>query len=352
MPDQSEIGVDSVRDGNVARIVLDRPRALNALTLPMIQRISHLLESWRSERLRAVTIESSTEGVFCAGGDIRQIRQNTIDGNFDGSDRFFAAEYRVNEMLASYPIPIIAIIDGICMGGGLGLSAHGPFRVVTERAILAMPETAIGFFPDIGASHFLPRLPGAVGTYLGLTGARLDAADAVAVGLATHHVASTGVPSLIRMLAADDERSIDAVLRESASDLPHEASIRAVRHRLDKAFTATSVEEITRRLTADDSAWAAETLAVLRKSSPQSLRLTLDLLLWGKQRTLADSLSAELEAARFVVRSPDFLEGVRAALVDKDRTPVWTASRYRGTSSSGVVTWMPDSSEGDHGAVT
>ena len=350
MPDQSPIGVDGIRHGNIARIRLDRPRALNALTLPMVQRISDLLEGWRSEGLRAVTIESSTDGVFCAGGDIRQIRQNTIDGNLIASDEFFAAEYRVNEMLASYPLPIIAIIDGVCMGGGLGLSAHGPFRVVTERALLAMPETAIGFFPDIGASHFLPRLPGAVGTYLGLTGARLDAADALEVGLATHHVASADLPALIRTLA-DDERPIDAVLRESASELPDEASIRAVRHRLDRAFTATSVEEITRRLAADDSAWAAETLAALRRSSPQSLRLTLDLLLWGTQRTLAECLSAERDAARFVVRSPDFLEGVRAALVDKDRMPVWTASRYRGTSSSGVVTWMSDSSEGDHDAV-
>lgn len=171
------------REGGVARIILDRPRALNALNLSMIHRVHKLLEELRSESLRAITIESGTAGMFCAGGDIRQIRQNTLDGDHGASDEFFATEYEVNEMLACYPVPVVAIIDGVCMSGGLGLSAHGPFRVVSERAVLAMPETAIGFFPDIGASHFLSRLSGGVGAYVGLAGARIGAADALEVGL-------------------------------------------------------------------------------------------------------------------------------------------------------------------------
>ncbi len=344
MSDPSSIGVRAVREGGVARILLDRPRALNALSLPMVRRIHGLLENWRGEPLRAITIESSTAGMFCAGGDIRRIRQNTLDGDLAASEEFFATEYRVNEMLASYPVPVVAVIDGVCMGGGLGLSAHGPFRVVTERAILAMPETAIGFFPDVGASHFLSRLPGGVGAYLALTGARVGAADALEIGLATHHVASWNLPALPRLLA-EDHRPVDAVLRDLAS-VPAQGSALA-RHRghIDLAFTASDVAGVFRRLGNDTGEWAGETRKLLENLSPQSLDLTLDLILWGRQRSLRECLDAERQAARYVVRSPDFIEGVRAVLVDKDRSPRWSESRYRGMSPDGTVRWAEEAPE-------
>jgi enoyl-CoA hydratase len=346
MPEPVPTDVLIDREAGIGRIVLDRPRALNALTLPMVQAIAEVLDRWRSEPLRAVTIESATPGMFCAGGDIRSIRQNTLDGNPAASEAFFTAEYRLNETLASYPVPIVALIDGICLGGGMGISVHGPFRIVTERAILAMPETAIGFFPDVGASYFLSRLPGSVGAYLGLTGARLQAGDAVDLGLATHYIASADLASVVPALAADI-RPVDAVLRALAST-PEPSLLAADRPRIDAAFGSTSVAEILHRLQADSSPWAAQTQAALQRASPQSLRLTLDLLLWGRQRTLRECLDAEIAATRHVVASPDFLEGVRAALVDKDRAPAWTdpeyagtGPEYAGTGPDGKIRWTP-----------
>jgi enoyl-CoA hydratase len=188
-------------DGTLGRIVLDRPKTLNALTLPMVVRLEQILDDWRDRPLSAVVIESSDKRAFCAGGDIHGIRQNTLDGRPGDSELFFATEYRVNATLAAYPHPVVSLIDGVCMGGGIGLSVHGAFRIATEAAMFAMPETAIGFFPDVGGSYFLSRLPAAVGMYLGLTGARFDAGDALHVGLATHFCAAASlqkIPELLR----------------------------------------------------------------------------------------------------------------------------------------------------------
>lgn len=334
-------GVRLVREPTLGRIVLDRPRALNALDLPAVTAICDALAAWRADPPRVVTVESSTPGLFCAGGDVRRVRQDVLDGDLPAAEHFFATEYTVDEALATYPVPVVALVDGLCFGGGVGLSVHGPFRVVTERAVLAMPEVAIGFFPDVGASHVLPRLPGAVGSYLGLTGARLGPADALEVGLATHHVRSEQLPVLVRALA-DDPRPVDAVLRDLASVPDEPSGIRPHRDRIDAAFGASTVEEVVRRLEGDPSDWAAGARQAVGAGSPQSLELALDLLLWGRQRSLRECLDAEREAAALVVRSPDFIEGVRAALVDKDRSPTWTASRYRGTSAGGAVLWADE----------
>lgn len=323
MPEAHSIGVEATLEGGVGRIVLDRPRALNALNLEMISRIREALVAWSLLSLKAVTIESSSERAFCAGGDIRQIRQNTLDGCLDDSERFFAAEYDVNHLLGNYPVPVVALIDGLCLGGGLGLSVHGAFRVVTERASMAMPETAIGFFPDVGASHFLPRLPGAVGTYLGLTGARVDGPESVQIGLATHFVSSADIGEIPRLLR-ESEEPVDAVLRKLSITPGGPTEVVERRPDIDAAFSATTVAGICERLAGETSPWADKTLEVLGGMSPQSLEVTLELLLWGRQRSLRECLDAELRTTRSIVRSDDFIEGVRAALVDKDRTPVWT----------------------------
>ena len=336
-------GVRFARDGGVARIRLHRPQARNAVNLPMIMAIRRALEEWRDEPLRVITVDSAVDGVFCAGGDIRRVRQNSLEGDPRASDEFFATEYRVNEMLASYPIPVVALIDGVCMGGGLGLSVHGPFRVVTERAVLAMPETAIGFFPDVGASYFLSRLPGGLGLYLGLTGARLSPADALDVGLATHYVKAADLHA-VRQALAEEAGPVDAVLRRHVSR-PEPSGLARHRDTIDAVFgDVTDLDEVFRRLRHDGSAWARRTLATLEAMSPQSLALTFDLLLWGRQRSLRECLDAERAAARRVVTSPDFLEGVRAVLVDKDRSPRWAASEYLGTGRDGVVRWVVDRS--------
>jgi len=204
--------------------------------------------------------------------------------------------------------------------------------------VLAMPETAIGFFPDVGASHFLSRLPGGVGTYLGLTGARLNSTESIRFGLATHHISSDVLRSVVERLA-DDPRPIDSVLRDLSTPPAFESGMTMERSLIDSVFTASTIDEILRRLGENSSEGAVETLGVLELMSRQSLELTLDLLLWGKQRTLRECLEAEREAARLVVASTDFIEGVRAALVDKDRQPIWAASRYGGMTERGEIRW-------------
>ena len=330
-------GVEATLDGPVGRIVLDRPRSLNALTLPMVEQLERVLQGWADEPLRAITISSTSERAFCAGGDIRQVRQNTLDDARGASRQFFATEYRVNHLLAASRVPVVALVDGVCMGGGLGLSVHGAFRVVGDAAVLAMPETSIGFFPDVGATHFLPRLPGEIGTFLGLTGARASSADAVGTGLATHHVPTADLGTLADRLVADD-RPVEAVLAEAAVD-PGESALLARRPEIDRTFDADSIDAILEALRAEGTAWADETLGVLDGVSRQSLDLTLDLLRRGAELSLRECLDLELRAAEGVTQTPDFVEGVRAVLVDKDRSPRWGASRYRGMTPEGDLEW-------------
>jgi enoyl-CoA hydratase len=320
-------------EGTVGRIVLDRPRALNALTLDMVTAIRSALGAWKSENLRAVTIESASDRAFCAGGDIRKIRQNSLDERHEASDEFFATEYQVNQLLGTYPIPAVALIDGICMGGGMGLSVHAAFRVVTSNASFAMPETKIGFFPDVGGSHFLPRLPGAVGRYLGLTGVRFSAADALEVGVATHSCTPVDITSLPRRIA-DSGEPIERILSSLQGDasLPGRAAseIAARRAEIDWVFGAPSLATVTERLetlTASESpvvaAWATSAQTLLGAASPQSLRVTNELFSWGAGRSLEACLDAERQVARLVVATHDFVEGVRSVLVDKDNDPRW-----------------------------
>ncbi len=311
------------RDGRAGRILLNRPKALNALDLPMIRAIAAALEDWRDDpHVHLVVIEGAGERAFCAGGDIRALRQHQLDGDRPPVDAFFTEEYALNRAIAEYPKPYVALIDGICMGGGIGVSVHAPYRVASEHAVFAMPETAIGFFPDIGASFFLPRLPGRLGVYLGLSGARVKGADAVHAGLATHFVPRAGLPALAAALAAD---GIGA-LGPHAAPLPPSALAEA-RPAIDRCFAAGTVPEILARLAREDGAWAQDTLAALRTVSPSSLFWTLRLLEEGAGRTLADCLAAEFALTRTTMRHPDFVEGVRAMVVDKDRQPGWSPAR-------------------------
>ncbi|MGQ4386560.1 enoyl-CoA hydratase/isomerase family protein [Streptomyces sp. SAS_270] len=322
----------------VGRILLNRPKALNALTTSMVAAIDDVLSAWERTPLKAVVLAATNPKAFCAGGDIRAIRENSLAGDAEASERFFATEYRLNARIAEYPVPIVSLIDGLCMGGGLGLSVHGGFRVVTENAVLAMPETAIGFFPDIGASYFLPRLPGAIGMYLGLTGHRLDAADALYAGLATHFIPADRLGTVMDALADNQGVPIGTLLSGLSGPPPvGSGGLAKVRGELDHVFGAATLTEIRERLHRLDSAWAAATRDVLDAVSPQSLEITHDLLTAGRRRTLRQCLDAELRLTRTTIRTPDFLEGVRAALVDKDRTPKWQRAPWaEGASSSAV----------------
>ncbi|BBB01610.1 putative Enoyl-CoA hydratase/isomerase [Actinacidiphila reveromycinica] len=321
-----------VTAAGVGVVELDRPGALNALDLDMARGLGGLLRGWREDpAVRAVVVRSTSPKAFCAGGDILAMRAAGMRGDDAAVRAYFSTEYALNALIAQYPKPYTALVDGYAMGGGLGISVHGSALVATERAVLAMPETAIGFFPDIGATHFLPRLPGAVGWYIGLTGVRLSGAAAVESGLATHYVPAADLPALEEALTGAGGVRPDAVLERFAVAAPP-SELAGHRAAIERCFSAPDLARVRGRLVAEaadvdapDRAWAEDTLAVLDAASPMSLDITFDLLRAGADASLAECLANELESACRTAREPDFHEGVRAALVDKDRTPVWTS---------------------------
>ena len=331
-----EPSVIATHDGRLGRIVLNRPKALNALDPQMIRLIDTALATWRDDpTVHAVVIEGAGGRAFCAGGDIRAVRAHALAGETEAVEAFFAAEYALNAVIAAYPKPYVALVDGICMGGGIGVSVHGRYRVATEAAQFAMPETAIAFFPDVGASHFLPRLPGRLGLYLGLTGARMNGADAVHAGLATHFVRRERLPALSRALAEDGV----AVLAELAEPLPP-FSLAPHRAAIDRCFAAPGPAAIRAALAAEGTDFAAETLATLDRMSPSSLAWSFAIVRHGADRTLAQCLAAELALTGHVTRHPDFAEGVRAMVVDKDRTPRWSPAELAAVDLAGIEAWM------------
>jgi enoyl-CoA hydratase/carnithine racemase len=316
----SEPSVIARREGRIGRLLLNRPKALNALDLAMIRALAAALAAWRDDAaVEAVVIDSASERAFCAGGDIRAMRSLALAGDADAVETFFAEEYALNAAIAAYPKPYIALIDGICMGGGIGVSVHGAVRVATEAALFAMPETAIGMFPDIGATYVLPRLPGQLGAFLGLTGARLGGADAVHAGLATHFVPHDGLPAL---RAALMEHGAAAVERHAHA--PPAFSLAPHRPAIDRCFGPDGVAAILARLDGENTDWARETIATLRAMSPSALCWSLAAIRRGAGLSLRDALAAELRLTRHVTRHPDFAEGVRAMVVDKDRQPRWS----------------------------
>jgi enoyl-CoA hydratase len=320
MTDLAEPTVLASADGGVGRIVLNRPRALNALDLPMIRAIAAVLDRFRDDAsVRLVTIEGAGGRAFCAGGDVRAIRANTLAGEFDASERFFAEEYGVNQAIAEFPKPYVALIDGLSLGGGMGLSVHGSNRVVTEATVMAMPETAIALFPDIGASYFLPRLPDRIGIFAALTGARLGPGDCLACGLATHFVPRAELPALAEALRHDGIGALPAMARP----VPPETLDAPTRETIARCFAGHSIPEIVARLQAEGTDWAAAQLATLRTMSPTSLFVSLEVMLRNQAATLAEALATELRLTRTMTRHPDFLEGVRAQVVDKTRDPKW-----------------------------
>jgi enoyl-CoA hydratase len=310
-----------VREGHLARIVLNRPAALNALTLDMIRAIAPRLALWaRDPAVATVAITGAGEKAFCAGGDVR--------GLYDAKQRdpeaailrdFFWNEYRLNRRIHRYPKPYVAILDGITMGGGVGLSVNGRVRVATDKTLFAMPETAIGLFPDVGGSHFLPRAPGALGAYLALTGQRLKAADMVYCGFATHYVPSPEVPALLGALAAEPAEQALARLHRD----PGPAPLAEHRAAIDRCFGHDTVEAILAALGAEGTEWAAKTRAGLTKMSPTAMKVSLRALHRGRGLAFEDCMRMEFRLSQACMHGHDFFEGVRALLVDKDNAPRW-----------------------------
>ncbi|WP_320196751.1 enoyl-CoA hydratase/isomerase family protein [Agrobacterium rosae] len=313
------------KNGSVGLIRLNRPKAINSLNEAMVSGMKAGLDLFaRDPDVTSVVLCGEGERGLCAGGDVRLIYQ-ARSGDEAGRTRFWREEFPLNERISHYPKPYIALMDGIVMGGGVGISAHGRYRIVTERTRLAMPETAIGYFPDVGATWLLPKAPGETGTWLGLTGREVGAADAIYAGLADYHILSHRLPELVHALAQTSFAADVGAVIETFSVRPETPAVLAAnRGAIDAAFRFDTVEEIIDALAAMDDDFARETLTILQSRSPTSLKLTLRLLRAGRQSSgLIECLEREFAAGCEVLRNHDFYEGVRAALVDKDRNPKW-----------------------------
>ena len=334
MSETAEPSLIAKREGIAGMLLMNRPKALNALDLPMIRAFAAAIAEWRDDAaVRLVVLEGAGGRAFCAGGDVRAVRAASIAGDRAGVEAFFAEEYAVNTGIATFGKPWVSLIDGVCMGGGIGVAVHNGPRVVTEHALVAMPETAIALFPDVGTSYVLPRLPGAVGTWLALTGARLTGAESVHAGLATHFVPREKLPGLRAALIAE---GAEAVTR--FAETPPEPSFAPHRAAIDRCFGQDSVAGILAALDAEGTEWAAAQAKTLRRMSPTSLCVSLELLRRGAATDLAGCLAMELALTRVVVNDhPDFVEGVRSVLVDKDGAPRWTPARIEDVDPAAIA---------------
>ncbi|MEG1453062.1 enoyl-CoA hydratase/isomerase family protein [Brevundimonas sp.] len=331
----SEAEVITRIENGVGRITLNRPKAIHALNRAMCETMIEALLAWRDDAaVSSVLIDHAGERGFCAGGDIRMIADSGA-GDSSEAKAFFHTEYQLNHLMFEYAKPITAIVDGIVMGGGVGISEPACVRVATDRTTYAMPETGIGLFPDVGGGWFLPRLPGQTGVWLALTGARLKAADTVALGIHTHFVASDAVEALKADLLSNpsDPKSVADRVSGDAGEAPHNAH----REAIDRLFGFDRVEDIFAALEADGSEWALKQLSILKTKSPQSLKVSLrQIRLGAGMKTFADNMAMEYALGGRIVSSHDFQEGVRAVIIDKDNAPNWQPADVSGVSDASI----------------
>jgi enoyl-CoA hydratase len=319
----SEAEVICRQEGAVGRLTLNRPRALGALNTPMVEAMTAALLGWRNDpSVNVILLDHAGERGFCAGGDIRFLAASAAEGG-SGARDFFFKEYRLNHLLMVYPKPVIAVMDGVTMGGGVGIALPARWRIATERTRLAMPETGIGLFPDVGGGWHLSRLPGRVGVWLALTGARLAGADCLALGAATQLIASDRIDALKAEVLAAPE-SAEAILARYAESPTNPAPVTARRPLIDRLFVPDRLETILEDLAAHDSDFARETLATLKTKSPLSMKTSLRQITAGaSMATFADEMRVEMRIGARIVMSHDFTEGVRAVIIDKDGAPRW-----------------------------
>ncbi|MBX3428586.1 MAG: enoyl-CoA hydratase/isomerase family protein [Hyphomonadaceae bacterium] len=326
----------------IGHITLNRPAALHALNTHMCANMIQVLLAWRDDpEIHAILLDHApgTRG-FCAGGDIRMIAESGAKGSKKARE-FFFTEYRLNHLLFTYPKPIVALIDGVTMGGGVGISMPARFRIATENTTYAMPETGIGLFPDVGGGWYLPRKPGQIGMWLALTGARLKAADCLIAGVATHYMPTEILSAARAQIAGaaqthDAARALDSgleALSESAGR-PKELTPENI-ERINRIFALESVEAIFAALEADGSDWANAQLATLRTKSPQAMKVTFRQMREGaRMQSFEDEMRSEYRLASRVASRHDFQEGVRALIVDKDNAPVWNPATLEGVSAA------------------
>jgi enoyl-CoA hydratase len=325
---QSEILFE--RRGPAGLVTLNRPQALNAVSLVMVRALRRQLDEWRNDpAVTHVVVTGAGDRAFSAGGDLRQVYELGRTGRQEEALIYWREEYALNTVIKHYPKPYVALVDGIVMGGGVGISIHGSHRVAGDKFLFAMPEVAIGFFPDVGATWFLPRMPGELGTFCAVTGERLKAADGVAAGIATHWIKSVNFPALLdRLCSSSAPEGVLADLKES----PEPGPIAALRPIIDATFGADTVEDIFANLAriehtgGPQAQWAAATAATILSRSPTSLKLALAQVRRGRSWSFEECMQAEFRIVSRVVYGHDFYEGVRAVIIDKDNQPQWRPS--------------------------
>lgn len=362
----------------IGEIQLNRPNALNALTQSMLASIEHALMRWKTDpNIACVVVYSLNDRAFCAGGDIKQLYAYR-DGSPPQPEPFFSQEYRVNTLIHQYPKPYIALLDGITMGGGAGISMHGDYRIGTERLRFAMPETGIGFFPDVGSGYFLNQLPHFIGRYLGLTGKVINIADAYPLGLITHCVASQDIPRVLNALRDCDfsnskhstralidtcltrfttsyEALLPSLLSSLPSTHPQETSCWSQRHLIEACFQHETWPQLLSSLnnapkqtntptsattSTPANAWLADCLKTLNSRSPTSLMITLAHLVRAQTLSFEANMQLEFTIAEHFLRSHDFYEGIRAQLIDKDKQPKWSPQRIEDLSEADISSYF------------
>ncbi|WP_426187545.1 enoyl-CoA hydratase/isomerase family protein [Microbacterium sp. TWP3-1-2b2] len=312
-------------EGSLGRLTLNRPKAINALDIDMIRQLTAALDGWRDDAdVDIVLIDGAGERGLCAGGDVRGLYDQITSGHHEGVSDFFREEYALNLMIAQYPKTVVAFADGITMGGGIGLAGHAAIRIVTERSRLAMPETRIGFTPDVGGTYLLSRAPGRIGEYLGLTGATMTGTDAVYAGFADYYVPSAHLDELREALGERADPTSPSEIVMLFDETPERSNLADERHWIDEVFSADTIGEVVRRLSERPEPAATGTAATLAELAPTGVAVTLDAVREAREGDLRDALIGEYRRVLwFGTHHPDLVEGIRAQLVDKDRSPKW-----------------------------
>ena len=323
--------------GGLGHLILNRPRAINALNQAMVDTLAETLAAWADDpAIRTVLLSGAGDRGLCAGGDIVAIYRSVVDGR-DDAQRFWASEYALDAAIARYPKPYVALMDGLVLGGGIGLSAHGGVRIVTERTRVGMPEVSIGFFPDIAGTYLLARAPGELGTHLALTGGLASGADAIALGLADHFVPGDRLPALVEAL---ETRDVDEVIAEFAEQ-PPAAELVAQRDWIDACYAGDDATTIVARLAASPEPAAREAAATILTKSPTSVAVTLEALRRSHELPSVEAaLDRDFRIASRFTRGTEVIEGIRAQVIDKDRDPHWSPAALADVTPEAVAEYF------------
>ncbi|PIB24088.1 hypothetical protein BFP76_02260 [Amylibacter kogurei] len=332
------------QNGHIGHITLNRPRALNALTQGMVDAMEPALVAWATDdTIKAVVIDATGDKAFCAGGDVTQLYHESLAGNIAFGHKFWRDEYRVNAMIAAFPKPYVALMDGIVMGGGVGVSAHGSHRIVTDRTMFAMPECAIGLIPDVGGTYLLANAPGSLGEYLGITGARMNGADCIYAGQADFYVPHEQLPALLDELVKTGDVGVIANFVQT----PPNSTLADQQSTIDAVFGLPDMAQINAALDGDDTEWGAKTRKQISHGAPLSAVMSLELIRAARGGDIKMALRNEYRFVSRCAEQSDFIEGVRAMLIDKDRNPNWRYKSIADIPQSLIDELMQPAPDGD-----